>query len=412
MNLWGIFAGVAVVGALVGTNLWWWRRCRRQAEEFERSLAEARELEGRRLAEFNRDRAGFEAVLDCMFDGLAVVGGDDRIRLLNRAAARLFQVVGDARGRTLIEAVRRHELADFAGRARREGEALGLELELDGRAVAILQVNATTFADESKGGTGVILVFHDLTRLKELERTRREFVANVSHELRTPLALIKGFVETLIDGASADPEVAERFLRTIEKHANRLAFLIDDLLTISQLESGQSVMNFHRGAIGPVVERVLEDLEHRARERNTRLLNELPAGLSFRVDPDRLQQVLFNLVDNAIKYGRPGGAVRVGGHTDVALCRAELWVADDGPGIPRESLDRVFERFYRVDMARSRDQGGTGLGLSIVKHIVQAHGGEVRAESEPGKGAIFRLTFPWDPSHRESAPPETDAVPG
>jgi two-component system phosphate regulon sensor histidine kinase PhoR len=170
-------------------------------------------------------------------------------------------------------------------------------------------------------------------------------------------------------------------------------------------------MNFHRGAIGPVVERVLEDLEHRARERNTRLLNELPAGLSFRVDPDRLQQVLFNLVDNAIKYGRPGGAVRVGGHTDVALCRAELWVADDGPGIPRESLDRVFERFYRVDMARSRDQGGTGLGLSIVKHIVQAHGGEVRAESEPGKGAIFRLTFPWDPTHRESAAPETDAVP-
>jgi two-component system phosphate regulon sensor histidine kinase PhoR len=240
---------------------------------------------------------------------------------------------------------------------------------------------------------GSILVFHDLTRLKQLESTRQEFVANVSHELRTPLSLIKGFVETLLDGAKNDPELSTRFLHTIEKHTDRLTYLIEDLLTISRLESGQIVMNRHEVGLQEEVAQVIDDLQARAADKNTSLRNEIPADLQARADTDRLQQVLFNLVENAIKYGRTEGTVTIGGKVNEDS-KAELWVKDDGPGIPPESKERIFERFYRVDRARSRETGGTGLGLAIVKHIVQAHGGEVWVKSELGQGATFFFTLP------------------
>ena len=240
---------------------------------------------------------------------------------------------------------------------------------------------------------GGILVFHDLTRLKQLENTRQEFVANVSHELRTPLSLIKGFVETLRDGAKDDPELAARFLRTIEKHTDRLTYLIEDLLTVSQLESGQIVMNLHEVELREEAGHVLDDLQARAVEKNVTLQNNLPAELRARADADRLQQVLFNLVENAIKYGTAGGNVVVSGLPN-NNGKVEVWVKNDGPEIPPEAKERIFERFYRVDRARSRESGGTGLGLSIVKHIVQAHNGEVWVKSEPGSGATFFFTLP------------------
>ncbi|MBU6401628.1 MAG: hypothetical protein KGS61_15030, partial [Verrucomicrobia bacterium] len=233
----------------------------------------------------------------------------------------------------------------------------------------------------------------DLTRLKQLERTRQEFVANVSHELRTPLSMIKGYVETLRDGAKEDPAVAARFLDTIARHTDRLAFLIEDLLTISRLESGQVTLDLQPVELGPAVERVMDELRARAAGRKVRLENAIPAGRRARADAERLHQVLVNLVDNAIKYGRADGTVIVGAET-TSDKRLAVWVRDDGPGIPPEAKERVFERFYRIDKARSREQGGTGLGLAIVKHIVQAHGGEVRVESEPGHGATFRFTLP------------------
>lgn len=393
--MWEVLALVAL-GALGLSQAWWWRGWRRRDREHARELAESRRREETIRGEMERDRARREAVFDCMLEGLLVLGADRRVALVNRPLQRLMGLTADVRGRTLMEALQRHELEELAGRARAEGQALGLELEVGLRAPRQVQVNATTFRDVAGPSPGVILVFHDVTRLKELEGTRRDFVANVSHELRTPLALIKGFVETLIDGARDDPEVTLRFLRTIEKHTNRLTFLIEDLLTISQLESGQVVMNRQWGDLQPLVGRVLEDFAARAAAREVRLENEVPLSLPVRADLDRLQQVLFNLVDNAIKYGRTGGRVVVGARADVGASRLDLWVADDGPGIPPESLDRVFERFYRVDAARSREQGGTGLGLSIVKHIIQAHGGEVRAESEPGKGAVLRCSLPWE----------------
>jgi two-component system phosphate regulon sensor histidine kinase PhoR len=240
----------------------------------------------------------------------------------------------------------------------------------------------------------MILVVHDLTRLKELESTRKEFVANVSHELRTPLSMIKGYVETLLDGAKDDPQIARRFLQTIRKHSDRLNYLIEDLLTISRLESGRTALNVERFALRGLVDEVCEDLEARAREKSMVLENEVADGVEARGDTERVQQVLFNLIDNAIKYGRPRGRVGIKAQHLGDQGTIEVAVTDDGPGIPAESLNRVFERFYRVDRGRSREQVGTGLGLAIVKHIVQSHGGEVRAESLVGEGATFRFTLP------------------
>ena len=255
-----------------------------------------------------------------------------------------------------------------------------------------LRVNAAVISNSAGAREGTILVFHDLTRLKQLERTREDFVANVSHELRTPLSLIKGYVETLLDGARDNPEVAERFLKIIERNAERLDLLIQDLLTISALESGRMELNLQPVALRALAEKVFADLQAKAKNKDVSLINDLPE-LTANADVNRLEQVLANLVDNAIKYGRAQGSVKVSGQK-VADGKVEIFVQDDGPGIPPESLDRVFERFYRVDKARSRDQGGTGLGLSIVKHIVHSHGGEVWAKSEPGKGATFFFTLP------------------
>jgi two-component system phosphate regulon sensor histidine kinase PhoR len=255
-----------------------------------------------------------------------------------------------------------------------------------------LQVNAAVISNSAGEREGTILVFRDLTRLKQLERQREEFVANVSHELRTPLSLIKGYVETLLDGARDNPDVAERFLKIIERNTQRLDLLIQDLLTISALESGSLKLDLQPIELHPLVDRVFAHLNSKAEHKNVKLVNELPL-LVAKGDANRLDQVIANLVDNAIKYGRPQGTVKVGGRT-LEDGRLEVYVQDDGPGIPAESIDRVFERFYRVDKARSRDQGGTGLGLSIVKHIIASHGGEVWAKSELGKGASFFFTLP------------------
>jgi two-component system phosphate regulon sensor histidine kinase PhoR len=204
--------------------------------------------------------------------------------------------------------------------------------------------------------------------------------------------MIKGYVETLLGGAKDDPATAEKFLQTVERHTNRLTLLIEDLLTISSLESGQIALNPQPIALSTAAEKVLGDFRPRAEAKNVSLRSAIPA-LTARADSNRLHQVLSNLVDNAIKYGRAGGSVVVGG-CETGDGQIEVYVQDDGPGIPPEALERIFERFYRVDKARSRDQGGTGLGLSIVKHIVQAHGGKVWAISEPGNGAAFFFTLP------------------
>jgi two-component system phosphate regulon sensor histidine kinase PhoR len=315
-----------------------------------------------------------------------------KIYLANRAFKNLFGLKIELRGKTIMEALRVHELDELVERVEGDGQVLDYELKLPELSERWLQVNAAAISNSAGEREGTILVFHDLTRLKQLERTREEFVANVSHELRTPLSLIKGYVETLLDGARSHPEVAERFLKIIERNAQRLDLLIQDLLTISALESERIKLNLQPVELRPLVEKIFSDLKPPAENKNVELVSRLPE-LTATADAGRLEQVLANLMDNAIKYGHAQGHVIVGGKK-LDDGRLEIFVQDDGPGIPPESLDRVFERFYRVDKARSRDQGGTGLGLSIVKHIVQAHGGEVWVKSELGKGSTFFFTLP------------------
>jgi len=379
--------------ALVASHFWWKRRCDQMRKQLQQQTEQNASLREHHQATLAHAEAQQQALFNSMVEGVLLLDANERVRLVNQALERLFGLTGDIRGRTMMEALRLHELQALVGRVRTEGQVLDFELALPGLDQRYLQVTATALLDRSGRQQGMILVFRDLTRLKQLENTRQEFVANVSHELRTPLSMIKCYVETLIHGAKDDPNVATRFLRTIEKHTDRLTYLIEDLLTISRLESGQVVMNIQKVELRPVADEVLNDLQSRAGERRVVLENQVPRELIVRADAERIQQVLFNLVDNAIKYGRPDGRVWIGAHRADGQM-VEVSVRDDGPGIPPDSIDRVFERFYRVDKARSRDQGGTGLGLSIVKHIVQSHTGEVWAKSELGQGTTFFFTLP------------------
>jgi len=364
--------------ALGSLHFWWQRRYDRLRRDQARAEAERAEWQ--------------QSLFNSMAEGVLILDAADRIQLINSSMDRLFGLSADVRGQTVLEAFRLESLAEVVKQLKEEKTVHGCEIELPRLDDRWLQVNAAAVSDNAGNFRGSILVFHDLTRLKQLENTRREFVANVSHELRTPLSLIKGFVETLQEGAKNDPELATRFLHTIEKHADRLTFLIEDLLSISRLESGRTIVNLQPIDMREQVQKVLEDLHTRVEEKRVRIHNSAPEGMIARADSDRLQQVLYNLVENAIKYGRKEGDVNVGAKP-VSDGKVEVWVQDNGPGIPPEAHERVFERFYRVDKARSRESGGTGLGLAIVKHIVQAHGGEVWVESQVGVGTTFHFTL-------------------
>ena len=386
--MWPVLTIIALAAA-VGLHFRWRRKYLRQERQVQTELED---FQRRQQQTATDARAQQQVLFNSMLEGLLLLDRNRRIYLANRAFKNLFGVTTELRGKTVLEALRVHELDELVNRVETEGQVFDYELKLPDLSERWLQVNAAAIPNSAGEREGTILVFHDLTRLKQLERTREEFVANVSHELRTPLSLIKGYVETLLDGARDNPEVAERFLKIIERNTSRLDLLIQDLLTISALESGRITLNLQPIPLRPLAEKVLADLKTRTDAKDVKLVNDLPE-LTALADANRLEQVLANLVDNAIKYGRAAGTVTVGGRKDDAD-KIEIFVQDDGPGIPSEALDRVFERFYRVDKARSREQGGTGLGLSIVKHIVQNHGGKVWVKSELGKGATFFFTLP------------------
>jgi len=390
--MWPHLIGLALLG-LTALSGWLWRR--RQAVLHEQAhlkeaLAKAEELHRETVFQA---RAQLQTLFNSMVEGVLLLDQASRIQLVNQSLEHQFNLTLDVRGLTVMEALRRHELAALIERLQSTRQVVTAELELDGANPRCLEVNAAAILDREGHPQGAILVCHDLTRIRQLENTRREFVANVSHELRTPLSLIKGYTETLLAGAKDDPSIVGRFLQKIEHHANRLNNLIEDLLTISKLESGQVSLKLDTVELREFTGRLLEELLARAAEKHVTMENEIPAGLRARADLDRLQQVFFNLLDNAIKYGKPGGRILLGGR-EMPEDKVQLCVSDDGPGIPPESRARLFERFYRVDKARSRDTGGTGLGLSIVKHIVQSHGGDVWVESDLGRGTSFFFTLP------------------
>jgi two-component system phosphate regulon sensor histidine kinase PhoR len=387
---------IAALIALVALHFWWRARLLQERATWQ---AETTRREQREQAVAADTHARQDALLDSMIEGVLVLDESGRVQFANRAFAQMFRSPGSLLGKTVIEAVRLHEVADLVERANQEGRVSGHELRLVGEPERWLQVNAAAITSAERRNLGTVVVFHDQTQLKKLEGTREEFVANVSHELRTPLSLIKGYAETLLDGAKDNPEVATKFLQTIDRNARRLDLLIQDLLIISALESGRVSLSFAPVELVPLIERLVTDFKSRAEARHVNVVSTMP-GLAAHADEARLEQVFGNLLENAVKYGREHGTVTIGGRT-LADGQLELFVQDDGPGIPAEALERVFERFYRVDKARSREQGGTGLGLSIVKHIVQGHGGRVWVESEPGKGAKFCFTLP--PARPEAA---------
>ena len=346
-----------------------------------------------RLRELTAEKAELNATLANMIEGVLVVDTTGHVRLANATVRRQFSLPESVIGKTVMEAFRSGPLQDLIAQALENDQVSARELSFYGEEERVFDVNGACLLGHEGTRTGVVVVFHDITRIKQLENIRKEFVANVSHELRTPLSIIKGYVETLLDEQPPDALTSKQFLQTIEKHSLRLEALIEDLLSISELESQQARLDLKPMSLRATALAAAEELKKRAQEKSTSIAVEVPETLSaVRADSQRLHQVFFNLLDNAIKYTQAGGRVTVSAKEkdgDIEVC-----VVDNGIGIAPEHLPRIFERFYRADKARSRELGGTGLGLSIVKHIVQAHGGRVWAESQLEKGSSFYFTIP------------------
>ena len=334
------------------------------------------------------ERNKLSAVLETMTDGVVLIGADGEVALMNRAARDLLDVrLPEGQGSRFMELVRDHELQGAVSRCSASGEQQLAELELL-QPRRLLSAIATPLT--GPGAEGVLLTLHDLTQRRQVETTRRDFVANVSHELRTPLAAMKAMVETLQHGVRGEPDVAEDFLRRIHSEIDRLSRMADELLELARIESGQVPFHFLPMDLGPVVEAVAGDLRTDFSAQGIALETDLPEDLPAVVgDGERLRQVLVNLLNNAARFTPSGGSVTVSAGTAGRF--VEVRVRDTGAGIPREHLPHLFERFYKVDRARQGD--GTGLGLAIVKHLVQEHGGDVGVESREGEGSAFRFTL-------------------
>jgi two-component system phosphate regulon sensor histidine kinase PhoR len=361
------------------------------AQSLNRTSRQLRELVDR----LSLESARREAILSSMVEGVLAVNQDLRVTFCNdfflRALGRSEKI---AENMPLVELVRDPELHRLMETVVQSGVPGKRRVQLASAEGRTFEVQATPLAVASN--RGAIAVLYDITDLERLERVRKDFVANVSHELRTPLTAIRGYVETLLEGALEDTENNRKFLEIVKAHAIRLNNIASDLLTLSELESGTLPAEFESVAVNAAVQTALRTVESEARLRDVRLHWERKADAQVRGNRTRLEQALINLVDNAVKFNRPGGEVRVetSRGTDG---RVHITVADTGIGVPSNDLARIFERFYRVDKARSRELGGTGLGLSIVKHIVERMGGSVSAESQLGKGSTFTILLPTAP---------------
>jgi len=356
-----------------------------------------------KIEELSEDRAQLLAMLTSMVEGVMVLDYKGRILQVNPALERMFGVTRtEARGRQSSEVFGHPKLNALVSTvlAQRTGQEDEIILTPSGRC---LDVEASVAGGEQDNEACAVLVFHDITELRRLENIRKDFVANVSHELRTPLTSIKGYVEALLDGGKDDPETSVRFLDIILKQSDRLNLILEDLLQLSKIESGQVQFKQEPLHIGSVVERTIAMVKPLADKKHHRLSSQIAADLPLiSGDQERLVQVLANLVDNAIKYTPEGGLITVAArripvakNTAHEQCDGiELTVTDTGIGIPERDRPRVFERFYRVDKARSRELGGTGLGLAIVKHIVEGHGGQVWVEGNVPSGSRFVVRLP------------------
>ena len=347
---------------------------------------------GQTIHTLTDERNRSSAILGSMVEGVAVVDGEERILYCNWAFEQILELPeGSSEGRKLVEALRQADLVDLVRQALPGGEEVTGEVEVGTVRPRIFSVTAAPV--RAAGTRGAVLVLHDITELRRLERVRRDFVANVSHEFKTPLTAIQGFAETLLGGALDDRANRKRFVEIIREHARRLARLTDDLLKLARIEAGRLEVEFRPVSVEGLVTSCVETTRLRAEAKGlqiqVRLEERLPA---VRGDAAQLGEVLQNLVDNAVLYTPPGGQIDV-------LARSNgrevvVTVVDTGIGIPESDLERIFERFYRVDSDRSREAGGTGLGLAIARHIVDAHGGRIWVESAVGQGSRFHFSVP------------------
>jgi len=317
---------------------------------------------------------------------------EGRIVSINHAIERIFQVTRqDVEGRTFLESIRNNEIADMITAVLETGSPLSKEITLVYPVQGVFQINAIPiFYGNSINGS--LSVIHDITGIKRLERMRQDFIANVSHELKTPLTSIKGFVETLLEGALEDKDNNRRFLQIIQDHTERLDSLVSDLLSLSHLESKEISLKKEILDLREQLEAVVSGFASQIKRMKVEVRNDLPAGIRVSADRERIGQVFTNLMDNAIKFNKEKGTIRISAQE--AGGKIKVFIEDSGVGIPPKDLPRIFERFYRVDKARSREMGGTGLGLSIVKHIIELHGGTVGVESTEGLGSRFWFTLP------------------
>ena len=347
------------------------------------------------IAELRVEHERLQSILRSMVEGVLVTDLAGGVVLMNERAREFFELPRESSGRRLIELVRDPQVADLTRELASGVPLASRDLTLAGGQT--LHVNAAPLRDADGRPFGFVLVLHDVTELRRLEVVRRDFVANVSHELRTPLTAIKGYAETLLGPPGDDRPTARRFLSVIDRHAERLGRLIDDLLTLSDLELGRTPLRLAAVDLVPVIDDVLAIFAERMKLAELAVTTRVEPGTpQVLADADRLQQVLINLVDNAMKYSPAGGCIAIsagrgnGAHADMV----EIAVEDTGTGIPAEDLPRLTERFFRVEKARSRALGGTGLGLAIVKHIVQAHDGALGIDSTLGRGTTVRVLLP------------------
>jgi two-component system phosphate regulon sensor histidine kinase PhoR len=361
------------------------------AESLNRMAVELRE----HIDTVMRQRNEIEAVLSSMVEGVIAVDMEERVISMNHAAAKMFGCdPAEVQGRSIQEVVRNTVLHQFVKNALSSQEAVEKEIVLSSDGDRFLNGHGTLLRDAEGKQIGALIVLNDVTRLLRLEKIRREFVANVSHEIKTPITAIKGFVENLRDGSVENHEDAERFLEIISKHVDRLEAIIEDLLSLSRIEqeAERKEVVLDESRLKDVLETAIQVCEANAIAKKIEVELSCAEDIVAKFDPLLLEQAVVNLLDNAIKYSGEGKTVWV----EAVQAEKEIIVSvrDQGCGIEKNHLPRLFERFYRTDKARSRQLGGTGLGLAIVKHIAQAHGGHVAVESTPGKGSTFSIHLP------------------
>jgi len=351
-----------------------------------------------RILTITKQRNELEAVLSSMIEGVFAVDADGHIMTVNKAAADLLKIdQTDSLGRSVEEIVRNVDLHRFIQKTVESEQLEEADILLPTNGNRYFQLHGVSLSDSQGHKSGAVIVLNDMTRIRRLENIRRDFVANVSHELRTPVTSIQGFVEALLEGGVKEPQQIERYLKIIAKHSNRLNTIIDDLLSLSRLEEDEEKrkISFEQVPLKQVLTGAVElSSVKAAAEKNITVDVVCEDQINAKVNVAFLEQAIVNLVDNAIKYSEPGGTIQVSvqhGDKEVAIA-----VQDEGCGIDKKHLSRIFERFYVVDKGRSRKLGGTGLGLSIVKHIAQIHGGHVTVKSTPGKGSTFTIHLPTE----------------